>query len=203
MKKSQKNAKNIDFLTQFNDFTVISPQNTFIEVGARIGKNTTIYPNCYIDKNCKIGTNCCIFSGCVLEGTCIDDGSMIGPFAHTRVDTYLGKNVRLGNFCETKNCKIGDNTKIAHLTYVGDAEIGQNCNFGCGVVFANFDGVNKHKIIIGDYCFIGCNVNLIAPLKIGSNCFVGANTVVDRDLGENTFALARPRLIIKNNKKIQ
>ena len=201
MEKSQKNVKNIEFLTQFNDFTVIAPQNTYIEVGAKIGKSTIIYPNCYIDKNSKIGANCCVFSGCVLEGTSIDEGSFIGPFAHTRSNSIIGKNVRLGNFCETKNCKIGDNTKIAHLTYVGDAEIGQNCNFGCGVVFANFDGINKYKIVIGDNCFIGCNVNLIAPLKIGSNSFIGANTVVDKDLDTNTFALARPPLIVKNNKK--
>ena len=199
LKKHEKINKKRKFVTNFNDFYVIAPKNTFIERGAQIGKNTIIYPNCYIDKNSKIGENCKVLPGCFIEGSEIGSDVQVGPFAHLRAGTKLGNHVRLGNFCETKNAQIGEGTKIAHLTYVGDAVVGCNCNFGCGVVFANFDGVEKHQTCIGDNCFIGCNVNLIAPLNIGNNVFIGAGSTVTQNLVNNTFALSRTPLETKNN----
>lgn len=198
--KCKKTAKKQHFLSKFKGFQVISPKTTFIEKGAKIGKGCVIYPNVFIDKNCIIGANTIIYSSCMLEGVTTGKNCKIGPFAHTRTPTYLGNNVRLGNFCETKNCKIGDNTKIAHLTYIGDAEIGSGCNFGCGVVFANYNGKTKFKTFVGNNCFIGCNVNLIAPLKIENNCFIGAGTTLSKDLETNTFALTRADLTTKTNK---
>ena len=199
LEKHKKINKKRNFLSNFSDFYVIAPKNTFIECGAEIGKNTIIYPNCYIDKNSKIGENCKVLPGCFIEGSEIGSDVQVGPFAHLRAGTKLGNHVRLGNFCETKNAQIGEDTKIAHLTYVGDAVVGRNCNFGCGVVFANFDGVEKHQTYIGDNCFIGCNANLIAPLNIGNNVFIGAGSTITQDLVENTFALSRIPLETKNN----
>lgn len=200
MKKSLKNTQKIDFLSIFDDFSVISPQTTFIERGAKIGCGSTIYPNVYIDKNCAIGANCTVLPNTMLEGCVCGENCQIGPSAHARANTRLGNEVRLGNFCETKNCDIGDNTKIAHLSYVGDASVGKNCNIGCGVVFANFDGVKKHKTTVGDNCFIGCNVNLIAPLSIGKNSFIAAGTTVTENLNHNSFLCARATKKIKENK---
>ncbi|MBQ7977465.1 MAG: hypothetical protein IJ301_02580 [Clostridia bacterium] len=198
-KKTQKNCKKFDFLQDFGDFQVISPKNTFIEKGARIGKNCIIYPNVYIDKNCIIGENTIIYSNTFIEGMVCENGCEIGPSAHIRKNTKLGKCIRLGNFCEVKNSVIGDNTKIAHLSYVGDAVIGSGCNIGCGVVFANYDGVLKHKTFVGNNCFVGCNVNIIAPRNIGNNCFIGAGTTLTKDLKNNAFAVARAYLNIKEN----
>lgn len=200
-KKSQKNLKKRKFLHKFDNFTVISTKTTFIEIGALIGKNVIIYPNCYIDKNCIIGDNSIIFGNCFLQNCVCGQGCKIGPFVHTREGTLLGDNVRLGNFCETKNAQIGNGVKVAHLCYIGDAQIDENCNIGCGVVFANFDGIKKHKTTIGANCFVGCNVNLIAPLNIGANCFVGAGTTVTQDLKVNSFAISRAELKIKPNKR--
>lgn len=200
MQKTRKNEQKIDFLSVFDGFSVISPQTTFIERGAKIAKNCVIYPNVYIDKDCVLGENCVVYPNTMLESFVCGENCKIGPNAHTRTNTVLGNNVRLGNFCETKNCIIGDNTKIAHLTYIGDAEVGKNCNIGCGVVFANYDGVNKHKTLIGDNCFVGCNVNLIAPLTIKNNCFIGAGTTVTQNLDKNSFLCARIKGKTKANK---
>ncbi len=198
-KNTQKNIKKCKFLRKFRNFVVISPKNTFIERGAEIGKSTIVYPNCHIDSNTKIGDCCTILPGCVIENSVIGNGAQIGPYAHLRAGTQVGDNVRLGNFCETKNSYIGSGTKIAHLTYVGDAEIGENCNLGCGVVFANYNGVVKQHITVGKNCFIGCNVNLVAPLKLGDNVFIAAGTTVTKNIPKNTFAIARPELELREN----
>ncbi len=200
MEKIAKKHKKKRFLSKFRDFCVLSPKNTHIEKGATIGKDCIIYPNCYIDKNCVIGENTTLFCGCILSSAKTGINCKLGPFLHARPNTILGNNVRLGNFCETKNATIGDNTKIAHLTYVGDADIGKNCNFGCGVVFANYDGNKKHKTIIGDNVFVGCNVNLIAPVTLKNNSFIAAGTTVTQDVAENTFVIGRPNIIEKSNK---
>lgn len=200
-KNNQKTLKKRDFLHKFNDFEVISPKTTFIECGAKIGENVTIYPNCYIDKNCIIGDNTVILGNCFLQNCICGEACQIGPFVHTREKTELGDRVRLGNFCETKNALIGNGVKIAHLSYIGDAEIGDNCNIGCGVIFANYDGINKYKTTIGAGCFVGCNVNLVAPLSVGKNCFIGAGSTITENLDDNSFAISRAELKVKPNNR--
>lgn len=133
----------------------------------------------------------------------VGENSTIGPYAHLRPNSKVGRNCRIGNFVEIKNSIIGDNTKIAHLTYVGDAQIGKNCNIGCGVVFANYNGKEKNKIVIGNNVFIGSNCNLIAPLTIPDNVYICAGTTLTKDLSEYDFVIGRSRETIKPNMAIK
>lgn len=147
----------------------------------------------------KIGANVEVLSS-VIEESFVDDGTKIGPFAHLRPNSKIGKNCRIGNFCEIKNSTVGDGTKVSHLAYVGDAEIGKNCNIGCGVIFVNYNGKTKQKIIIGNNVFVGSNCNLIAPLKIEDNVYICAGTTVTNNLTENDFVIGRNRETIKPNR---
>lgn len=181
----------------------------YISKQSKIGKNVHISKDCLLQQknciadNCVIKnssylTNCCLNKNVnvissTLEDCTIEEGSNIGPYSRIRPKTTIGKNCKIGNFVEIKNSKIGDDTKVSHLAYVGDATIGKNCNIGCGVVFGNYDGQNKHKTIIGDNCFIGSNCTLIAPLEIGDSCFICAGSVVTESVPANTFVIARSR----------
>jgi bifunctional UDP-N-acetylglucosamine pyrophosphorylase/glucosamine-1-phosphate N-acetyltransferase len=127
-----------------------------------------------------------------LEST-IGNNVKVGPFAYIRPDCRIGNNIRIGDFVELKKAVIGDGTKVSHLTYVGDAEVGRNVNFGCGTVTANFDGVNKHLTVIEDGAFIGCNTNLIAPVRVGKNATTAAGTTVTQDVPEGSLAIGRVR----------
>jgi len=175
-----------------------------------------IYPNNYILGNTFIGQKCeilpfnfiqdCMIKNNVkiqastIEKSEINDNCKIGVYAHLREGTKLGKNCNIGNFCEIKNSTVGDNTKMAHLAYVGDSEIGKNCNIGCGVIFANYDGNKKNKIIVEDNVFIGSNSVLIAPLKISKGTYICANTVVTENTNVDDFVIGRVRAIIKSGK---
>ncbi len=160
-------------------------------LNCEIAPDVQILGECYL-KDCKIegGT---IVKSSYIEGSQIGKNCQIGPFANIRPNCTLEDNIRVGNFVELKNCVIKSGTKIAHLTYVGDAEIGKNCNLGCGVVFCNFDGKNKHRTIVEEGVFIGSNVNLIAPIKIGKNSFIAAGSTVTKEVPENTFIIARTK----------
>ena len=147
---------------------------------SQIDSGTVVYPYCFL-QSCKVGCEC-----------------QIGPFATIRKDCVVGDNCRVGNFVELKNSVVGDKVKVAHLAYVGDACVGNDTNVGCGVVFANFDGKNKHKTTVGKNCFLGCNSNLVAPLVVGDGCFVAAGTTVTNDLANNTFAIGRARQVTKD-----
>lgn len=136
-------------------------------------------------------------------GSTIGDECVIGPNAHLRVGSVIGDKCRIGNFVEIKNSTIGSGTKIAHLTYVGDAVVGKNCNIGCGVVFVNYNGKEKNKIIVGDNVFIGSNCNLIAPLVIPDNVYICAGTTVTQDLQEFDFVIGRVRQVVKPNRAIK
>ena len=135
-----------------------------------------------------------------IEQSVIGENSKIGPFARIRPNSEIGKNCKIGNFVEIKNSKIGDGTKISHLAYVGDAVVGKNCNIGCGVIFANYNGKEKNKIEIGDNVFIGSNCNLIAPLKIESNVYICAGTTVTEDLKTDDFVIGRVKQVVKKGR---
>ena len=176
----------------------------------QVGENCTIINskliNCQIGDNVKIENS--ILKNCILydfvsilqsnlEGCVILKHASIGPFSRIRPDTLISKNVRIGNFVEIKNSVIGENTKINHLAYVGDAEVGANCNIGCGVVFANFDGKVKRKTTIGKNSFIGSNSNLIAPLTLAPHTFVACGSTVTEDTEEFEFVISRTRQTTK------
>ena len=125
----------------------------------------------------------------------------MGPFAYIRPNCCVGQNVKVGDFVEIKNSSIGDGTKLAHLTYVGDADVGQNINFGCGTVVVNYDGKNKHRTVIEDNAFIGCNTNLVSPVKVGKNAYTAAGSTITEDVPADTLAIARARQVVKDNWK--
>ena len=129
----------------------------------------------------------------------IDEGTTVGPFAYIRPNCNVGKNVRVGDFVELKNSNIGDGTKISHLTYVGDSDVGQNINFGCGTVTVNYDGKKKYRTVIEDNAFIGCNTNLVAPVKVGKGAYTAAGSTITEDVPENSLAIARERQVVKEN----
>ena len=151
--------------------------------------------------SCKIGNNTKILPYCVLENAIIGDNCTIGPHCHIHGNSEIGDNCRVGNYVEINRSKLHNGVKVAHLTYVGDAEILDNTNVGAGVVFCNFDGKDKHKTFVGKNTFIGSNSSLVAPITIGDNCMIGAGSVVTKNLENGAFYLSRPDNIIKPNKK--
>lgn len=188
---------------------IIDPENTYIESDVKIGRDTVINPGVTIEgtttigedcvigintriKNSKIGNRVEILSSNVVDSI-IGDDSTVGPFANLRPQSELGKNVKIGDFVEIKNSKIGDNSKASHLTYIGDGEVGEDVNIGCGVVFVNYDGVNKNKTIVSDNAFIGCNVNLIAPVKVEENAYVAAGSTITKNVETGNLGVARAR----------
>ena len=163
----------------------------------RIGKKCLIGPGSMIDAGI-IGDNCEIIKS-VVKNSRVGDGTNIGPFANLRSSTVVGKNCRIGNFVEIKNSKLGAGTKVAHMTYLGDARIGRNVNIGANTVTCNYDGVKKHRTIIGNNVFIGSGVMLVAPVKIGNNAVIGAGSVITENVPANALSIARARQIIKPN----
>ena len=145
--------------------------------------------NSYIE-NCTICENVEIYNS-VVKNSIIKSSAVIGPFSHIRDGSLIEENVRVGNFVEIKNSKVGKNTKVAHMTYIGDAEVGENCNIGAGVVFCNYNGFEKQKIRLGDWVFVGSNSNLVAPLEIGDKAFIAAGTTVTRSIEEEKCVIGR------------
>lgn len=170
-------------------FNTIILGNSVVEDGAVIGPNTVII-------NSKVLKDAQVISSYVVNSI-IGEKSMVGPFSHIRENTTVGKECRIGNFVEIKKSKLGDKTKASHLAYIGDSEIGVNCNFGCGSITVNYDGVNKHKTVIGDDVFIGCNTNLVAPVTIHNKSFTACGSTITADVPENTLAIARSRQLNK------
>lgn len=187
--------------------TIIDPQNTYIEYGVEIGIDTIIYPGVTIQGNTKIGDNCIIRSNTRIINSIIHDGveiesslieesiveehSCVGPNAHLRPKSHIGKNVKIGNFVEVKNAYIGNNSKAGHLSYIGDATIGENVNIGCGVIFVNYDGKDKHHTNIGDNAFIGSNSNIVAPIEVEDWAFIAAGSTITKDVEEGSLSIAR------------
>lgn len=156
--------------------------STYIDELVKIGKGTVIHPNTTIKSNVTIGENC-----------------QIGPNSYIRENCILEDNVKIGSFVEIKKAMIGEGTKVPHLSYIGDCTIGKKTNIGCGTITCNYDGTNKHKTIIGDHCFIGSNVNLVAPVKIENSVIVAAGSTITEDVPAKALAIARQRQINKEN----
>lgn len=198
------NKKHLD-----NGVTIIDPKNTYIGVDVKIGKDTIIYPGNVIEGNAEIGEECILYpnsrisnsiiKNCVeiQSSTIIDssigEGTTVGPFAYVRPESNIGKHVRIGDFVEIKKSTIGDNTKVSHLTYIGDAEVGTQCNFGCGTVVVNYDGKNKYKTVIGNNAFIGCNTNLVSPVEVKDNSYIAAGSTITKEVPEGSLAIARSK----------
>ena len=198
-----------------NGVTLINPSSIYIENDVVIGRDTVIYPQNLITGNTKIGENCIIHSenkilnsiikddvvikSSFIEDSFIDEKTTIGPYAHLRPKSKLGKKVKIGNFVEVKNSTIGTGSKASHLSYVGDSDIGNDVNIGCGVVFVNYDGKNKHRSIVKDNAFIGSNSNLVAPVVIEEKGYVATGSTVTEDVPAGALCVARARQVIKAN----
>jgi len=198
-----------------NGVSIINPETVTIGDDVTIESNVTIYPNTYITggsvikTGAKIGPNTEIHTSVIHENVIVKHSlifdsevhknTVIGPFAHLRNGAVIGEDNRIGNFVEVKKSVTGKNTKAAHLAYIGDSLTGKNVNFGCGSITVNYDGINKHQTIIGDDVFIGCNTNLVAPVKIGDNVFIAAGSTVTKDVPNGALAIARNRQINKSD----
>lgn len=157
--------------------------NTKIGAGSLIGPNVKL-------SDTIVGKNC-IVNSCQSEDSMIGDGATVGPFVQLRQGSHIGPAAKIGDFVEIKNSTIGEGTSIAHLTYVGDADVGRFCNFGCGVVFANYDGEAKYRTVIKDFAFVGCNTNLIAPVTVGEGAYTAAGVTVTEDVPDAALAMGR------------
>jgi bifunctional UDP-N-acetylglucosamine pyrophosphorylase/glucosamine-1-phosphate N-acetyltransferase len=173
--------------------TLIDPERTYVDVDVEIGRDTLIEPGCVIQGDTVIGEGCHLKAHTIIESSRIDDGAEVGPSSHLRSGTHLQVGVRIGNFVEIKNAVLGPGTKAAHLTYIGDADVGARVNFGCGSVVVNYDGIDKYRTSVGDDVFIGCNVNLISPVRLANHCFIAAGSTINREVPEDALAVARAR----------
>ena len=182
--------------------TLKSPETVFLSNDTKFGKNVIINPYVVIGKKTKIGNNVEILSFTHIENATLESNVNAGPFSRIRPGSFLSKGSRVGNFVEVKKSKIGKNSKINHLSYVGDAVIGKNVNIGAGTITCNYDGKKKNKTKISDGAFIGSNTSLIAPIKIGKRAIVGAGSALTKNVKNKSLAFTRANQIeIKNYKK--
>ena len=181
---------------------LVAPETIFLSKDTKFGKNVTIEPYVVIESKVRIGNNVVIKSFSHIEDTLIENNVVVGPYARLRPGTILKSGAKIGNFVEIKKSKIGKNSKVSHLSYVGDTNVGQNSNIGAGTITCNYDGVNKHKTDISDNVFIGSNTSIVAPVKIDKNSTVGAGSVITSNVKKNTLALTRAKQQeIKNYKR--
>ena len=197
---------NRDFM--LSGVSLVDPEHTYIDYGVNIGADTLVHPNCYITgrtvvgtgciiengvsiSDCRIGNACHIKSGSALENSELYDEVSVGPMAHLRSGTILESRVKIGNFVETKKMVLGEGSKASHLTYLGDAEIGRDVNIGCGTITCNYDGVAKHRTVIGDNVFIGSDVQLVAPVTVGQNALIAAGTTVTKNVPPGSLVISR------------
>lgn len=207
--------KRINIYHMLNGVTIIDPNQTYIGKNVVIDMDTIIYPGTIIEGNVSIGKECVIGPNTTIKNSKIGHGvtiensimleskinnnSSIGPFAYIRPNSNIGENVKIGDFVEVKNTNIGNNTKASHLSYLGDSDIGNNINVGCGTITVNYDGTHKARTVIEDGAFIGCNSNLIAPVKIEKNAYVAAGSTITEDVPSSSLGIARERQVIKKN----
>ncbi len=196
--------------------TIMDKASVFLHPGSVIGNDTVIYPNVHIEGRTVIGNGCTLYpnsriidstignnviikDSTVIESSVINEGASVGPFAHLRPGSVIGKHARIGNFVEVKKSVIGSGTKASHLSYLGDAEIGERVNIGAGTITCNYDGRLKHKTLIEDGAFIGSDTQFVAPVRIGEGAYVGAGSTITRDVPP--FALATSRTAQRNTEK--
>lgn len=170
-------------------------QGTIIRGDTEIGENCAIGPNCIIE-DCKVGNKVTLNSVQAFDSV-VEDNAKIGPFVQIRPGSKIGSDVKIGDFVEVKNSVIGKGTSVSHLTYIGDSDVGKNVNFGCGTVTSNYDGENKFRTVIGDNAFLGCNTNLIAPVKVGNSAYTAAGTTVTKDVPDGALAIERGELAFR------
>ncbi|WP_138203375.1 bifunctional UDP-N-acetylglucosamine diphosphorylase/glucosamine-1-phosphate N-acetyltransferase GlmU [Haloimpatiens lingqiaonensis] len=196
-----------------NGVTIISPENTYIGDEVEIGKDTIIYPGNVIEGKTIIGESCVLYPNSRIKDSIIEnnvtiqssvildskvgENTTVGPFAYIRPESIIGKKARIGDFVEIKKSTIGDGTKVSHLTYIGDAEVGSGCNFGCGTVVVNYDGKKKYKTIIGNNAFIGCNTNLVSPVEVEDNTYIAAGSTITQKVPEGALAIGRAKQVNK------
>ena len=181
---------------------LIAPETIFLSSDTTFGKNITIEPYVVIGPKVKIGDNTYIKSFSHIEESKIEKNVVIGPYARLRPGTILKSNTRIGNFVETKKAKIGINSKVNHLSYIGDTTIGKNSNIGAGTITCNYDGIKKSKTKISDNVFVGSNSSLIAPIKLGKNSVIGAGSTITKNVKKNSLAITRSSQIeLKNYKR--
>jgi bifunctional UDP-N-acetylglucosamine pyrophosphorylase/glucosamine-1-phosphate N-acetyltransferase len=192
-----------------NGVTMIDPDNTYISPDVTIEMDTIIYPNTMIEGKSSIGAGAMIGPNAKIVDSQIGDESvidqstvlnsvignstMVGPYAYIRPNCQIGNQIKIGDFVEVKNATIGDHTKVSHLTYIGDADVGCFVNFGCGTVVVNYDGVEKHRTTIEDHAFIGCNTNLVSPVKVGENAYTAAGSTITKEVAPYALGIARAK----------
>ena len=181
---------------------LIAPETIFLSQDTSFGKNVTVEPYVVFGPKVKVGDNSYIKSFTHIEGTKIEKNVIVGPYARLRSGTILKKNTKIGNFVETKKTSININSKVNHLSYIGDTSIGKNSNIGAGTITCNYDGVKKSKTKISDNVFIGSNSSLVAPVKIDKDSIVGAGSVITKNVKKKSLAITRsPQVEIKNYKR--
>lgn len=216
--KDIQNLKNIE-MHEKNGVEIPYHSNVVIEDSVQIGKGTVILPGTILYAGVVIGENCVIGPNTLIKDSVIGNGvklnsvqcyqskvldfADIGPFVHIRPNSVVGEKVHLGNFVEVKNSNIDEGTKVSHLTYVGDSVVGKRVNFGCGTVTVNYDGKNKHRTVIGDDVFIGCNTNLVAPVKVGDGAYTAAGSTITEDVPADALGIARARQVNKIDWRIK
>ncbi len=199
---------------QAGGVVVVDPSSVYVSPTVSVGSGTVLLPGTilrgetHIGPGCEIGPNALLKDVTVGASTTINasqclscsigSGTTVGPFAYLRPDTKVGDGVRVGDFVELKNSVIGHETKISHLAYLGDCDVGEDSDIGCGTVTVNYDGVKKFRTVIGDGAFIGCNTNLIAPVTIGRGAYVAAGSTITRDVPSESLAIARSQQTVKN-----
>ncbi len=184
-----------------NGVTLVDPNTVYFSADTKLGRDVVIHPNVVFGKGVTVGNNVEIRSFSHIDQAEIGNNSIVGPFARLRPGAKLAEDVHVGNFVEIKNSNIAKGAKVNHLSYVGDASVGEKANVGAGTITCNYDGVKKHKTEIGAGAFIGSNSSLVAPVKIGANAVVGAGSVITEDVPEGALALERSVQVTKAKKK--
>lgn len=196
--------------------TLIDPSNTYIDAKTEIGRDTVVYPGVILEES-KIGAGALLYQGSRIHKSVIGDGctvqnsvvlesrvganTTVGPYAYLRPGTDVAEGCRIGDFVEIKNSSVGAGTKVPHLSYVGDADLGEKINIGCGTVFVNYDGKKKYRTTVKSNAFIGCNTNLISPVSVGEGAYIAAGSTITEEVPPHSLAIARSRQVVKTDWK--